>query len=345
MLLRMTHFVHSLHDQANLFQLPIELILVEWNPPADRPLFSELDIWPGSDDYFTFRIITVDADHHARFPYSSRIPLFQYLAKNIGIRRATGRFVLATNIDIILSDTLFEVLARRSLRAGYHYRLDRWDVDFSDVPPLVPHEERQRMCVENVKFIAHRFGALYPKPPSPGLSPADGLAQLANELQAVIDERWESLLLYSPYIFQYHPMHFNGCGDFALFATEDWFRLRGYLEEPIHSWHTDSIFLIQAQEAGIVELFTGLHRPAYHISHDAGWAAAPLARHPSTDFVFTREEGENGTGRVRIDPRYVARIGDADLAAYVDHVRGMGAFALNGEDWGAPHTAFQERVQ
>ncbi len=55
------------------------------------------------------------------------------MAKNAGIRRARGRFVLATNIDIIFSDELVGFLAERKLEPRRMYRIDRHDV-MSDVP-------------------------------------------------------------------------------------------------------------------------------------------------------------------------------------------------------------------
>ncbi len=36
------------------------------------------------------------------------------IAKNVGIRRARGAFILCTNIDILFSDALFRLLADRT---------------------------------------------------------------------------------------------------------------------------------------------------------------------------------------------------------------------------------------
>ena len=51
---------------------------------------------------------------HRRYQYSEALPLYQMIAKNVGIRRARGQFVLATNIDIIFSDELVEYLSTDS---------------------------------------------------------------------------------------------------------------------------------------------------------------------------------------------------------------------------------------
>ena len=48
--------------------------------------------------------------HHLSLPNSDRLKFFQMIAKNVGIRRASGKFVLATNIDVIINQKLYEFL-------------------------------------------------------------------------------------------------------------------------------------------------------------------------------------------------------------------------------------------
>ena len=45
----------------------------------------------------------------------AKIPFYQMIAKNVGIRRAKGKFVLASNIDIFLDDELMKLISKRSL--------------------------------------------------------------------------------------------------------------------------------------------------------------------------------------------------------------------------------------
>jgi hypothetical protein len=94
-------FVNGLVEQCDRHKLHAELILVEWNPPADREKLIEVLKYPKGEGYCSIRIIEVPPQLHSRFQYSDRLPLFQMIAKNVGIRRAKGQFVLATNIDII----------------------------------------------------------------------------------------------------------------------------------------------------------------------------------------------------------------------------------------------------
>src|SRR5436305_6863806 len=122
----MQWFVDGLAEQAARHAVATELILVEWNPPADTPPLAEDMRWPAPGSEMTCRVVTVPNEVHAGIPHSATLPLFQMIAKNVGIRRAAGEFVLATNIDILFSDPLFALLGR-DLEHGTLYRVDRHD--------------------------------------------------------------------------------------------------------------------------------------------------------------------------------------------------------------------------
>lgn len=156
---RMQLFVNGVIAQCDRHQLPAELVLVEWNPPADRPRLAEVLDWPANDGWCEVRIIEVPPELHARLDYSDRLPLFQMIGKNVGIRRARGEFIVATNIDIIFSDELMRFLAQRGLRRGYVYRLDRFDVP-ADLELSWPIERQLEFCRESVLRVNRREGTL-----------------------------------------------------------------------------------------------------------------------------------------------------------------------------------------
>ena len=112
---RMRIFFSTLLDQIDRRQLRSEIILVEWNPPKERPPLSEVLFWPRRSTFCDVRLITVPNQIHRRFEHSDGLGLHQFIAKNVGIRRARGLFVLATNIDILFSDELMDYLAARHL--------------------------------------------------------------------------------------------------------------------------------------------------------------------------------------------------------------------------------------
>jgi NAD+ synthase len=93
----MNVFVRALLEQTKRENLSAELILIEWNPPSDRPRLREVLSSPNEEGTCDVRVIEVPPEVHARFRYSDRLPMFQMIAKNVGIRRAKGRFVLPTS--------------------------------------------------------------------------------------------------------------------------------------------------------------------------------------------------------------------------------------------------------
>jgi hypothetical protein len=135
---RMQTFIDSLLRQCDRHCLDAELIIVEWNAPEDRPPLAEALRWPAEASRCAVRIIDVPFDLHMRLEHARSLPLFQMIAKNVGIRRARGAFVLATNIDILFDDALIRRVASGRLRPGLLYRVDRYDV-----PPKIEAAPRE----------------------------------------------------------------------------------------------------------------------------------------------------------------------------------------------------------
>src|SRR5438067_6421074 len=152
---RMQLFVNGLLEQCRRHQLDAELILVDWNPPPDKPKLKEVLSYQVQNGRCDVRIIEVPPEVHSRFKYSDRLPLFQMIAKNVGIRRARAPFVLATNIDILFSDEMMRFLSSGRLNKKRMYRVDRYDVD-PNVPGDLSIERQLEFCTNNVIRINRR---------------------------------------------------------------------------------------------------------------------------------------------------------------------------------------------
>jgi hypothetical protein len=149
-------FINGLIEQCNRHKVPMELVIVEWNPPANRlPLADQLH-WPPNRDYCPVRIIRVPPSIHARYQYGDMLPLYQMIAKNAGIRRSRGDYILCTNIDILFSHELMQCFAGRKLERNRIYRLDRFDVN-SEVP-LEGIDGQLAYCEQNLIRINAREG-------------------------------------------------------------------------------------------------------------------------------------------------------------------------------------------
>jgi len=261
-------FVDGLADQAERFDLPIELVLVDWNPPADRPPLAEALRWRQADQ-FRPQVITVPREVHNTLPNADRLPLFQMIAKNVGIRRSRAPFVLATNIDILLSDELFAYIAA-GLKPNALYRVDRRDVKAQLDGPSLPSLAECRMLPAIREHT--RWGVRYPngRPPAPRKQTSAMPRQpLDRELRRVAMAAWDRLVLPK--------LHTLACGDFTLTSTEIWSSMRGYPEWPLYSWQLDGVPIYQAFAGGVESVNLQPPMLAVHLEHGEGSGWTPEA--------------------------------------------------------------------
>jgi hypothetical protein len=326
-------FVDTLAAHCAVHDLPAELVLVEWNPPAARPPLSAALRWPMPDAALSVRIVTVPTCIHDRFAHADALPLFQMKAKNAGIRRSRGDFVLATNIDIVLSKPLIAFLARRTPRPGRLYRIERHDVA-PEPPAGAALDSVLDHCARHVVRINRRDASLdsgggsmarvYPvrhrvvghlprailRNLAHGITPwsAGGRAALAASWASIRDEFARPQLLT------------NASGDFMLMDRASWHALHGYAEWDTYSFHLDAIFCHQAAASGRREVFLKPPMVAWHIEHARGSGFAP----EDPDALWRRLDA---AGVPWLD-------GDRAQAIVRDLHRGRMAPAINGADWG-----------
>jgi hypothetical protein len=230
MLRRIQVCVDSFVEQLERFDFPSELILVDWNPPEGRGLWNALR-WPKFVRQCTIRLITVPPKLHARLPFADRLPILIHRARNVGIRRARGEFVLPTSPDILLSDELAEWFGTRQMDPARMYRVPRYDVPEKAIE-YDSHEQRLIYCRDHV----HR-----------------------------IHDRGESFRMQGlPELFT------NASGDFTLLSRDMYLRLHGIPEErEFHSMHFDSVFCFMANAAGATEVELTAPLRMYHVDHGA----------------------------------------------------------------------------
>jgi hypothetical protein len=411
---RMQHFVSGFIAQCRKHQLNAELLLVEWNPPPERrPLEAALE-WPTDFGPAIVRVVSVPPRLHATLPNSDALPLFQMIGKNVGIRRARGRYVLATNIDILFDDAIVLFLRDR-LKPGIMVRTDRYDVP-GDLATNVPFDRvlaecrrrffqvhtrfgpfdvRRRGIVGQHERLAGRLLDLYCEVRIFGWSDpftraawrlrrsvADrshlflshsrdvlvrasqtalrALRSLASGVRHDLPKLWPlntlpsraywrirralrsghrlwreinrisrkiawflklTIVPQSPAqrrLARMQHLHTNGCGDFTLLARDDWFRLRGYPEWPIFSWHLDSIFMFAASAHGVLEVALNSRYRIYHIDHSkgSGWspdgAAQLFARLDRSGIPYISDHGVERKRREFSDTPSSAIVNDAD---------------------------------
>jgi hypothetical protein len=290
---RMRLFLRGLMEQTRRYRLPVELVFVEWNPPVDRPLLREVLPKPSKDYFLALRYITVPSSIHRRYRRAPDIPLFQMIAKNVGIRRANGAFILCTNVDLLFSDALFRILADKSLRTDTYYRANRCDVPDS-IDPDWNIAQQLAWCEQNVirrQGRDRRYKNI-------NLELA-GLQNKSDIKKWLFDKMALGMnLFWSPEKRSFHQLDLFACGDFTLMSREAWMAIQGYVELDLYSLHVDSLGLIAAAARGYRQHVCPPEACTYHIDHPTGWATmAPLeklrflAERPALDYGLLLEVG------------------------------------------------------
>ena len=149
MLQRMQVSINGRLEQLEKHRIESELILIDWNPPENKPLLKKAIQWQSGLKYCSIRIIEVPYRIHRRYKYYKKLPIHVIVGINSGIRRARGKFVLPGLIDSICSDELMRFVASKSLKTDAMYRVDRCNVD-RNVVQYNTLREQLNFCRQNI---------------------------------------------------------------------------------------------------------------------------------------------------------------------------------------------------
>jgi hypothetical protein len=144
------------HDQLTRAGVSHEFVFVEWSPIHGAPYLATVlgaefpRLSPAQ-----LQCYVVDPPYHDALTLNPRIQFQEFIAKNVGIRRSKGRFVLTTNTDIYLGRGVIDRLAERALEPGILYRAVRHDLksyaDVSQVDWAVLEDARNWDMVNRIK--------------------------------------------------------------------------------------------------------------------------------------------------------------------------------------------------
>ena len=253
-------------------KIDTEFILVNWNPVEEnKPLSDEID-WPKKRNHVNYRILTVSSDLHKTFinpEIRDTVPLFEFIAKNVGIRRATGEYLLLINGDILIHPKIFESINSAFLKEKTYYRVDRLD-----------YESTNDLSVENLYekgFMLFKKGFYYQL--KSWLDKKKQIKRLDKINRWKVDwNLWkfkhEAILKYLMFTIDYNnggfQAHCQASGDFMLMKRAHWLEMKGYPEYTSISTHTDSLFTILAK-ARFNEVVFDV--PVFHQAHERryGW--------------------------------------------------------------------------
>lgn len=284
--------MNGLFYQCTKFNLCAELIFVEWNPPADKPLLKDVLPAPPNNCPLQVRYIIVPNEIHKTYRFQDNIPLYQMIAKNVGIRRAKSDWVLCTNIDLLFSDDCIKFLTTGNLKKNHFYRCCRMDVP-KEVLNKPTFEEQLSFSSQNVMS---RHGSTsnykYINIPIPRIF------YYSTTLMRFIDS---VMKVVNKGKFHFYSLDFDACGDFTLMHKEDWIKIDGYVELDLYSIHVDSMALISAKALGMEQVCMPEEVCTYHIHHEDGWSGFKnpvdlirfLIKRPGLDWFTVTEAGKH----------------------------------------------------
>jgi len=235
---RINTFVQNLDRQIAQHPGLLELVIVEWNPLADRARINE--VLPHTTN-LQMRVITVDNQTHQNLGAS--IPVLEWYGKNVGVRRARGDYVLVTNPDIIFSDELLAMIAQRPFRPDVFYRADRFDFRGEGMDLISPGDY-QEFALEHV-FQGHLSDDQAHR-----ISPRT----LISDLPKSRNDR----------------MHTNASGDFILAHKPVFDKINGLYENVQHLYHCDSMSVIRLCYNRVAQCVITAPMCIFHWDHPRG---------------------------------------------------------------------------
>jgi hypothetical protein len=287
-----------------------EIILVNYNPVAENKELKDKIAFPVDRKYVTIRIITVPSSVHQQYhdPVRKELPFYEFPAKNVGIRRAKGEFILSTNADVILPFSIINYIARRKLKKGIFYRAGRVDYKKFDLTGFNPRKFL-RLCRKGA-FMYHEKGFKYKiENPFPFW-----LNFVFIKCINFIKVQWEMFKVkhqetlihlkmhYNPHNVEFK-YHLNNSGDFMLMNREHWFDLKGNPEKTFISTHTDALFVVMAGVSGLKEYI--FFAPVFHQEHERRFSWVDLENDSSIRKVYLAFQDKAQTmmrsGQVIID--------------------------------------------
>src|SRR5438128_1934547 len=112
----------------NLKHLVSEVVFVEWNPPPDRELLS-INLAKRFD---CLRAYVVSPEIHEAICENSKVPLLEFHAKNVGIRRAKSDWIITTNADAAFGPDIVNRILKAELSEDVVFSAQRFDIPWRE---------------------------------------------------------------------------------------------------------------------------------------------------------------------------------------------------------------------
>lgn len=273
------------------YKLRTEIILVNWNPIKENKSIKESINWISNPRYVSYRIITVSKDiHNSLYDLKIRkpVPLYEYLAKNVGVYRSKGEFILCLNPDILIPEKLVKKISRRTLKKNISYTSYRLDFNSNQ---KMPNEESIKK--NSSRLFLKGFAYKVSDTSSFTLTKYKVINSSRIFFQLYI-MKWFGFLFnilgwkYNPHNveFKYHTNN----GDFIMTHRNHWFELNGFNEDTFIALHTDALFIVRTIALGNKEY--SFRPPIYHQEHSRRYDSNKSSDEYRSQYLFFHKESK-----------------------------------------------------
>jgi hypothetical protein len=262
---RFQTFLRYLASIDDSLKQKIELIAVDWNSPQDAPSLYEAMDWSGVANV---RVVTVPPHIHAEIPNPGNMPMLEFFAKNVGVRRASGDWIVSMNPDIVLSTELLDFAVNGTLDPGCFYRADRYDFR----PDAV-------FTVAGRDIFKRSLAAVFEAHTRPTPDPCEEISR-AVEPGSAPDSWPQSCAYFEDKLGpdgdiieccrrpgRFTGLHTNASGDFVMASRAAWSRVRGHWERTDTFTHLDALLTAHFLGAGYLQQIVLRPHMVLHMDH------------------------------------------------------------------------------
>jgi len=269
------HFLESAQYSLNSFlQSFDEVIYVDWNTDDDKPVVTDAIELKNRDKLRTIEIRPamvkkIMGDKPAQL-------MCEVMARNVGIRRATGDIIVDTNCDVIAPPREQLELAFKDLKDDMMITIAKQDVELGDI--------QKNFGTDNVSKIQNLMPVVF------GLWPIH--KRLMSPFLRVTKDILER---YPVEAHQSIASVICACGDFQAATRATWHNIRGFEESQCKRMFIDTQVQYKVIMGGGVVIATNFP-PVYHIEH--GRDNSPSVRNSEDLVAKTTNTDDWGLSKV-----------------------------------------------
>jgi len=249
---RLVRSINSIKRVSECLAINLDLIVVDWNSPSERGLKGFLT----EAGIRNIRIIEVDETVISKYHHLQSKPFLEFIAKNIGIRRALAGQVACINADITMSLELLGLCVNRVFLQESFLRADRLDV-------LIENGEVSKNLELHIRHGASQDREIHLQP---------GFMNFYHKgSKKLTGEKLDSgLIIGKPGGLDWHfqlGLHTNAAGDFICTSKDNWISANGFPEE---SWVTtmgDALMVARLAALNLRQIISPGPNKLFHEDH------------------------------------------------------------------------------